>query len=208
VICLSGPDGVGKTVHCKRLKEDLVAKKVATKIVWLRQPRLTSYFTIALCILFGISKVRFKATGIRIKHEFHSNKPAAFLWMTTQIIDTFSISFFKIFLPLRLGKTIIVDRWVPDILVDLQTQTESQDIFSSKIFDALFGIMKNAQILILDATVENLLSRTKDDIDETKYLQIRRYFLLLAARCAFPVISTDNDFDTVHQDILRALLIN
>jgi len=199
IICVSGPDGVGKTTHCKKIQSFFKQNGIQTDTVWLRQPRLLSYVIVFLSTLLGSTRIQFKNGSLQAEHRFSRYKVIATLWICTQVIDAMVMSLLSVFLPKARGKLIILDRWIPDILVDLSISTGKSRLIGSYPSNLLMRLTSDCKVIILDASLQALLSRNKDELKPSQLAKTKHFYKMLATRYGLPIVDTESPFSNVHE---------
>ncbi len=151
IISFSGIDGCGKTTIINNLQRLLLKNQKDSSYVWLRYNHYLTKFLLAYCRLVGLTKYEYP-NGIRVGyHNFKHFKIISLLFIFFTYIDTLFASIFKIYIPAYFSdKIIICDRWVPDILIDLEIDTGikiSTFCITRKLFENL--VPKNTFSFIL-----------------------------------------------------------
>ena len=159
IISFSGIDGCGKTTIIECVRHTLAMRGYKTTCIWLRYNHYLTKFMHAFCRLIGLTRYE-KHNGIRIGyHEFYRSTIISNLSIILNFIDTFFVTFFLVYIPVLFTKRIIVcDRWVVDILIDLQIDTH-RDLGPASFWGRLFLslVPGNAQCFVIqrdDATIE------------------------------------------------------
>jgi thymidylate kinase len=141
IISFSGIDGCGKSTILDTIRHRIEKEGKSTRYVWLRYNHYLTKFLLGVCRIIRLTKYEYP-NGIRVGyHEFYRSKYFSFLFILLTFIDTLYISIVTVYLPAIFTKKIIFcDRWVFDILVDLEIDTRinfSKHIFVKKIFKKL-----------------------------------------------------------------------
>jgi thymidylate kinase len=206
VIVFSGIDGSGKTAHACKLAYELRSCGKSVKYLWLRgRGRVfLSLPLLILCRLLGITKVHKLRDDVRVsEYPFHMYKPIRLLWPWLQLIDSFLYSMVVHNFLSRSCDLIIMDRSPIDTLVDIiaDTQAPASNSLLQRLFLAL--IPKTSLVVILDVRVEVAMGRKKD-IPNIRYLKPRkRAYENLAKEYGWYILSTETDFNTVHNILLK-----
>jgi thymidylate kinase len=207
LICLSGIDGTGKTTLAMKLQNELDSAGVRCKYIWFRNARLLSLPFLALCYLAGFAEIAMidgnKRVGI---YYFYRNRIVAHLWLWISAVDMFVVSQWKIQLPLRLGNTVIADRYVIDALVDLISDTGINDL-NSYPYKLLLRLLDRGSVAaVLTVDEEESLRRKNDSISSAYLVQRRQLYLSVATKLQIPVIDAKPSFDIVWSNMVNALL--
>lgn len=123
IISVSGIDGSGKTTIIEQIVTDLRAENIDAKYVWLRYNHYLTKLLLGLCRLMKLT-VYENHNGVRVGyHEFFKSRIVSFLFVVTTWIDTALATLVRVYIPVLAGRTVVCDRWVPDILIDLELDT-------------------------------------------------------------------------------------
>lgn len=124
VIVISGVDGSGKSSVIKGLQARFDKDGKKTRYRWLRYNHYLTKFLLAFCRFTGFTRYEhFENTRVTY-HDFHRSSVIGWLFIALTFIDTFFVSILFVYLARRVSDTIILcDRWVFDIMVDLETDT-------------------------------------------------------------------------------------
>lgn len=120
-ICFTGIDGSGKTTHAKGSINYLTQEGHRCTYVWAAHRPVLSYFFYAATKLLGFWKHaqndQFKdpleLAPTKIRHRINP------LWLLFLYIDFQAITLIKVRIPLILGRTVVSDRYVYDLIMEL-----------------------------------------------------------------------------------------
>ncbi len=193
IISISGVDGCGKTTIIEGVRSELETRGHKTSCVWLRYNHYLTKIFHAFCRLTRFTRYEWH-DGIRVGyHEFYRSTLISTFAIILNFIDTLLASFFLVYIPAYFTRRIIIcDRWVVDILIDLQVDTRKYlgpDSFWGRIFLKLVpGNAKSFVILRDTAKVE--VSRPEHAYDKN-YVSRRELFTKWSdsSRC----IAVDNN---------------
>jgi thymidylate kinase len=163
IIYITGVDGTGKSTQAELLAERLKGSGVRCRQLWLRFPFFLSLPLLAYARWKGLSW--YEENG-QVRHGYWNFRESWLLrsflpWML--LLDAALAAFGRIYIPLLMGITVVCERFVLDILVDLAVAFRDQDIFqrfSSKLFLKL--LPHNTTIFVLDLDVETIQERRTD----------------------------------------------
>ncbi len=167
---ISGIDGSGKSTIVDKLEKTLQERGYRTYTPWLRYNHYSTRAVFALAKLLGLYNYD-TLNGVRIAtyHEFSRSRLVSILFIVATFIDTLLASALKVYFPAYiLRRTVICDRWVPDILVDIAIDTGKKGLekgFVWKLFWRLVPPGANAFIImrghreVLDCREENRINR-------------------------------------------------
>lgn len=177
-IYLTGTDGVGKSTHCEM---------IPGKHVWMRMPFLFSYPVLVYCRLRGLSSGK--------QWYFYKSLFISWLFPRVLLFDTLVMSIIKIYIPMALGKTVICDRYVYDILVDLEIATSNGQLHKWAIGGMYKGLIPTGSSIVL-------LTSSKPRRENYMALLAKQY---LYRDFGLTEICTDGGIDEVHKEIIHAL---
>ena len=157
IISISGVDGCGKTTIIKGVRSVLETRGHKTSCVWLRYNHYLTKIFHVFCRLSGFTRYEWH-NGVRVGyHEFYRSPPISFLAIVLNFIDTLIVSFFLVYIPALFTKRIIIcDRWVVDILIDLQVDTRKHlgtDSFWGQMFLKLVPNNAKCFVILRDASM-------------------------------------------------------
>jgi len=208
IIAICGIDGSGKTTQIELLEKHLSQSSFRVKRIWFRWVALLSYPFLALCRLLGYTRWKtISRSNVRYaERKFYMNKALARLWPWLFTLDTFIYSILHIKARRILGYTILCDRFIPDIIVDLMCETRDYRLPKRLAGRLLLSLIpKDSKLIIIDVSESTAYNR-KYDIPSINYLKERRkLYLTLAKTLNMPVIDGEREASKVHKDILRLL---
>lgn len=170
IIFLSGIDGSGKTTLAKSLVEALENKGLEVDYVWYRWTAFFSYPLLALCRALGYTKRQ----QYLVVREYHRNVAIATLWAILYPLDYILCSLAKIRIMRKANSVIVFDRFIPDMIADVISQTRI-NILKKFVGRIILSHLKNESFwgIILDVNEEVALSR-KNDIPNRNYVEFKR----------------------------------
>ncbi len=204
IIYLAGNDGTGKTAQAELLLESLRRDGVPASYVWLRFPQYLSIPVLALSRLLGVTRYRIVA-GQRVgRWEFERMPWLATLLLWCQVIDARIARSLRIDPLVRRGETVVLDRFVYDIAVDIACAARDDSLLYGKAAHLLFRLVPSGTSYVLDAPVEALLARRVDLRLDPDLPERARLYRALAAERGIEVVDAGEDSDSVHRRILEA----
>lgn len=208
-IYITGCDGTGKSTQARLLIDQLRSQGVKTQHVWLRFPFLFSIPLLAYARLRGFSWYE-NTAGVR--HGYWNFRHSRLLrnWLPwTILIDATLTAVYKIYFPLLQEKTVVCERFVFDMLVDLAVGNDDPDLhrwLPGKLFFHL--IPCDAKIILFDLDSEVIRER-RADLKFDRLLETRLSMFRCLALDSFLTISSDNkSVNEINKIILKELDFN
>jgi len=204
IISFSGVDGCGKTTIIECVRAALKARGYETICVWLRYNHYLTKILHAFCRLIGLTRYEWHE-GIRVGyHVFYRSTIISNLSIILNFIDTFFATFFLVYIPVLFTKRIIIcDRWVFDILIDLQVDTGKYlgpNSFWGRMFLKL--IPGNAKCFVILRDASMIEATRPEHAHDKNYIPRRELFVLWSENSA--CIAVDNNGSV--QDAVRQVL--
>ena len=200
IISISGVDGSGKSSIIGILQKRLQNKKIKTKYVWLRYNHYLTKFLLAFCRYAGFTEYKHFTNSRVVYHNFYRSKFISWLFIFLTFIDTFAASVCLVYIPLFFSKKIIIcDRWVFDIMVDLEVDTHigfTNHSLISKIFKML--IPKNCKYFLIFRNIDKVRN-TKDESIRDKNFPVR--YELYLSHSTDPLVRLINNDDTLENSV-------
>ena len=170
IIVISGIDGSGKSTVIDGLEKALRELGHSTCRPWLRYNHYLTKGVFTIAKLLGLYSYEIRE-GKRILgyHEFYRSRLISMMFILSTFIDTIFASLVKVYIPVYIfRKTVICDRWVPDILIDMEIDTGKEKLEINRVWKLLwqlvprrtrsFVILRNFHD-VLNCREENKLSR-------------------------------------------------
>jgi len=194
IIVFSGIDGSGKTTIINELQKRLEGQGKSTNVVWMRYCHYLTRSVFLLARLTGHTVYEFH-NGEKIigYHDFYRSKVISYLFIGTLILDTFFASILKIYIPLYLSKkTIICDRWIPDILIDIEIDTNINCFYNCLVAKLFLKIMPKNTLLfkVIREKTDTINARRENTYDKNF---TKRYNL-------YNEIQLSNELHTIHNN--------
>ncbi len=204
IISISGVDGCGKTTVIEGVRSALEVRGHKTNYVWLRYNHYLTKIYHALCRLTGFTRYEWH-DGIRVGyHEFYRSRIISNLSIILNFIDTFFATFFLVYIPaLFTNRIIICDRWVVDVLIDLQVDTRKYlgpDSFWGRIFLKL--VPGNAKCFVILRDSSMIEAARPEHAYDKNYIPRSKLFVLWSENSG--CIAVDNNGSI--QDTVRQVL--
>jgi hypothetical protein len=206
-IYITGCDGTGKSTQVEMMMVYLNGLGISPRHLWLRYPNIFSLPFLAFARLRGLS---WREEGGGVVHGFWDFRGS---WLMEKVypwvllLDAILVSFWKVLIPIWMGKTIVCERYVLDMLVDLSLAFGGKDVFTippGKYLLRLLPVM--ARVFVLDLDRDTIVARRPNLVFD-HHLEMRlKVFRGLAQTLGLMVFSSQPDVVTVHQQIVEALV--
>jgi hypothetical protein len=192
-IYITGCDGVGKTTQTRLLLAQLQKQRIKARHLWLRFPFLFSapLLTFARGRGYSWSEVH---QGVRHGYwDFRRSWMMRCVFPWVLLLDATIAAVWKVYLPLGLGWTIVCERFVLDMLIDLAVAYDDTSFFArlpGKWYVRL--LPTNIHTVILDLDTETIRQRRPDLRSDYSLAQRLIGFQSLAMRLALPIVCNDD----------------
>ncbi len=126
----------------------------------------------------------------------------AFIWLLDY---TFQV-FFKITIPILLGRRLVIDRYIIDIAVNLSLTLNRDVAFARRLIHRFLTCSKSPDLILYIDLPEEIAFSRKDDIQDIDYLTERRErYLALANEFGFVIIDGTMSQEKVLEAALSAI---
>jgi thymidylate kinase len=205
-IHLAGADGSGKTTQARALIDRLAAQGTAARYVWLRFPRLSCTPFLVYARLRGYSRQE-TVDGQRYGYwDFGRSWVMRNLFPWALWVDTWLMALVRLYRPLWRGETVVCDRFVADVLVDLMLGL-GEPCLDQRTVGRLFLwlLPREARTAVIDLETALAVERTPALRPDRTRSARRELYLGLAARQGWPVVSAADAPEVVTEKVIGAL---
>ncbi len=210
IIYFTGLDGSGKTTFANMLAEDLWRQGWPVKVVWLRTSHYLSKPLLLYCRLVGLTEYE-NINGVRVGyHHFYRSKIISWLYVVLRGIDTWFDALFRVYIPARiLGKTIICDRYIFDVLIDLIVDTHRSGMWNGILVRCLVILLpKESRILLIERDQSEIIA-CRDELRLSKTFRYRSgLYKELSNHFLVTVIKNDDDVKKVYMRLVNTIFID
>ena len=203
-IYITGADGTGKSTQAQLLLERLRRQGVRCRHVWLRFPFFLSVPLLAYARWRGFSWVEKHGSTRHGYWDFQSSPLLRALLPWSVLFDAALAAAFRIYWPLCTGRTVVCERFVLDMLVDLMVAFGSR-MMHRKMPGTFYRylIPRRASIVILGLDATTIRQR-RPDLKTDRRLESRlRAFHQLASDLGLARLSTERPVCAVQEQIVR-----
>lgn len=207
VVCLIGMDGSGKTTHSRRIIDHLQESGIKCHYVWFGNAYFFSYPFMMICRMLGLTTTHHLANGLAVsEHEYYKNKSVSLTWPWVQFLDAAIFVNLRVRLPLWRGLTVVCDRFIPDILVELMTDINDDRLYEKIVGRLMLMLMPRSLIVVLMDVDEKTAWRRKNDVPELKFLSSRRRrYCMISHDLKIPRVNAEEPFVTVQKHLLSLI---
>jgi hypothetical protein len=203
---LAGADGVGKSTQAAHLQARLGRAGVAAEGLWLRFPFLFSRPLLAYARWRGLSWTE-ERDGIRCGYwEFGRSRPLQTLLPWVLLIDAALASLVRVRWPLMCGQTLVCERFVLDMVVDLAVgcgDPHPGEGLPGSLYLRL--LPRGSRTVILDLEAETALARRPALAADRRMAQRFLLYRWLAATAGVPLVEGGGSVEEVGAAVRKAL---
>jgi thymidylate kinase len=203
---LTGCDGTGKTTQADLLCAHLRRLGARPRRVWLRFPFL---FSLPLLAYARWRKLSWHEDIGGARHgywDFRASRLLKTLLPWTLLVDAALAALIRVYLPLWSGETVVCERFVLDMLVDMAVAFDDAALsrrWPGRLFSRL--LPRQATIVVLDLDAPTIRARRYDLQSDRRLEERLEMFRRLAADLALPLISSAAPMSEVSHKILNQL---
>jgi len=134
LVYLLGPEGAGKTTQIQHLLPLLKSNGFRVKVIYIRSDHLVLYLLKLLLIKMGRCKdyPYLDGTVVRAPDAQVLKKIGKF-WLFMQIPMSLILTFFRVYIPLKLGYVVIAERYLLDTIIDTLGMSKWMGLTHSRI---------------------------------------------------------------------------
>jgi hypothetical protein len=124
----------------------------------------------------------------------HENRFLKLFWCVTELISVVPVIFFRVYLPLSLGYTVIAERYVVDTVVNMAYLTNDLGFLQSLTARIILSfIPQNAAMIYLDSNYSSMLRRRGDEVEPRGFIEFQREgYRVIAKSIGAKLIDTSN----------------
>lgn len=205
LVCLSGPDGTGKTTQANLVLERWTSEGKRAVSMWLRFSHFFSLPVLALFRIAGYSRVETHADGTKVvRCDISSRRWMSHLYGACVLADMFLATLFRLKIALALRYHVVCDRYVVDTLVDLSECTGIKTYHRTAIGAMIWKLApQNAKHLVLLAEPHTLRMRRSDLLRDSMMESKVDSYKSIATDLGLTMIDTEGlSTDSVHRRII------
>jgi dTMP kinase len=172
IICFMGVDGSGKTTLAKGLEKELSRTGYKCRYLWWLSAE-QSIVRKALRFFARPASNTPETPAIKSTYFPEGKKPSLFVSMYQYLVllDYTGQLFYKVWLPKKLGNTIICDRYIYDTVLAFSIEFGYDDKKFSRLFDFFYRLSPKPDVFfIINIPLEVAFSR-KNDIPSVDFLR-------------------------------------
>lgn len=200
LICFIGIDGSGKTTQAKALVQVLKARGVESRYVWSGfKPLLIKPFLIIVKAIFFHDKDMFEdyseysSTKKRLFRDSGLSAAYKYLVLLDYLMQSIIRTMVQVKIPFMLGKSIVCDRYVHDIVVDLGADLNFSSQRTKNMLKGLMSLFPEPDLIFLLDVPEEVGFQRKSDIKYTIDVLRRRRKIYLEIGKEFRITKLDSN---------------
>lgn len=192
-------DGTGKTTHSRGLIDHLRMSGIKCRYVWFGNAYFFSYPFMIICRILGLTNIYHVANGLSVsEHQYYKNKTISQMWPWVQFLDAVIFVNLRVKLLLLRGFTIVCDRFIPDILVELMIDVNNDKLYEELVGRLMLRLMPRSSLVIMLCVDEKTSWQRKDDVPELRYLSRRKKkYQLIGHSMRIPIVSAEGPIASV-----------
>jgi hypothetical protein len=193
LIYITGADGVGKSTLARLLLDKLDELGLHYRHLWLRFPFFFSYPFLLYSRIRGYSWYEEHDDQKHGYWDFSQSFIMTIIFPWIYLVDAWLASLIRVQIPILLGRAILCERFVLDMLVDLVVALNDLDLIHSPPGSLFFRLLpSNALVFVLDADIQTIYAR-RPDLRTDKRLESRlEVYRKLSGIGSFHQVSSEN----------------
>lgn len=205
LICFTGMDGTGKTTQAKFLVNSLEASGVRCRYVWnTYRPILTKPFLILGKALFLHGKNAFDDYSQYDNRKKKTLRKGFFAkgYEYLSLIDYIAQCFWTIRLPRMFGQSIVCDRYLYDVVVNLAVELDHGNEKIDRLLKVLSTLIPKPDLVFLLDLAEEVAYKRKTDTPSVEHLKNRRrLYTSIVNGHGFIILDGSKDLEELQQTI-------
>jgi thymidylate kinase len=204
VICLIGMDGSGKTTHSRRMMTHLEESGVRCRYVWFGTAYFLSYPFMVICRWLSLTKTHYLGNGLAVsEHQYYKNQSISSIWPWIQFLDAMVLVNLRVKPLLWRGFTVVCDRFIPDILVELMADVNDERLCEKLVGRLMLKLMPRSSLVILLHVDEKTAWQRKNDVPELRYLSRRKdEYYLISHNLKIPMVNAEGSIASVQRRVI------
>lgn len=207
IISVSGIDGSGKTTIIDELSATLRTKGRNVRVIWLRYNHYSVKIVLAFARLFRFTTFE-EHPGCRLSyHEFYRSRLLSHAFILLTWLDTTLATLFSVYLPSRRPDSVIIcDRWIPDILIDLEIDTH-MGLLEETLYHRMFWwlVPNGARLVVIDRGFDDVLQARPEHPYDRNFETRFQLYKTLAERKKLDIIDNTGSLDATLRQTLDIL---
>ncbi len=209
IISISGVDGSGKTSIIEELIKDIESRGIQTQYVWLRYNHYLTKGLLAFCRLAGYTKYHHYENSRVGYHEFYRSKIISWLFIGLTFVDTLFATIIKVYIPaIFMKKTIVCDRWMLDIMVDLEVDTKIS-FYHGTLLNSLFKFLipNAAKCFLIKREFESVRKERDESINDNNFPKRHDLYIKHSTDASFINVNNNGTIEESVNQIIDKLNI-
>jgi dTMP kinase len=176
-ICFVGIDGSGKTTLANALIENAQAQGIKIEYTWCKFESSVFKFLIWLKNLFLVREKDWKRNyeqSLTIKKGLFQKPLARAVYEWFVLISYWFQVVRKVYVPLRLGRNVVSDRYVYDTVVDLAVDLDYADQTVATRLRQILSLTPRPDLIFYVNVPEQTAFERKDDVPSIQFLRQKK----------------------------------
>ena len=206
LLYLAGADGTGKSTQAAILLGRLARAGVPARHLWLRFPFLLSGPLLAYARWRGLSRIEERDGVCCGTWDFGRSRALRTLLPWSLLVDAALASLIRVYLPLLCGRTLVCERFVLDMLVDLALGCGDPHL-GAGLPGALYRrlLPRGSRVAILDLDPATAIARRPALAADRNVDRRLMLYRQLAATAGVPLVAAGCSIDAVSAAVRREL---
>lgn len=206
-IYITGCDGTGKTTQVSILQSQMEESGTNPLHLWLRFP---FFFSLPLLVYARLRKFSWHEEEDGIRHgywDFRRSRLLLLFFPWTLLLDAALAAVRRVLLPIWKGQSIVCERFVLDMLVDLSVAFDDPSIHQrspGRFYRRL--IPDGARIIILDLDATTIRERRTDLQSDWRLEERLRMYRTIASDYSITTLSSSLPISRLHQKIMASVM--
>jgi thymidylate kinase len=201
LIALSGVDGSGKTTQVELLQRRFGQANLKTRRVWCRWRPITSLPLLVILRRLGYATVHPTSSIGFVETRIPRKGGLAFIWCVLTQLDNLLKTGVMVIIPLILGRIVICDRYVLDLLVDGMADLHDKPDGVRLGFKLLKLLPRPQQAFLMKVEPTVAFGRKPDMPTLSHFVQRTQLYEELAGAMGIVVLDGSLPPDAVHREI-------
>jgi len=194
-VCFVGIDGSGKSTLARSLTTIIEQRGVKCRYVWMG---FNDSFTIFRPVVAAAKGSVFRGSRhmeeSRTKGMVVKSPVLSTIYQYLVLTDYIFQSSIRVGLPLAMGRNVICDRYIYDLIVAVAVLLDFSVDRTMALLDRCLAVLPKPDLVFLVDLPEELALQRKDDVVSLDFLSVRRdLYLQMAPQCGMTILDGTRD---------------